>query len=88
MFADEYVIPEGAIIVLCSYGVHRNPDYWERPNEFYPEHFLPEAVAKRPKYSFVPFSAGPRKCPGKLLRTRLIHGSTRVPWNFPLIDSV
>lgn len=64
---DEYVIPKGVGFMVPIFNMHRNPEYWERPNDFYPDHFLSEAVNKRPIYSYVPFSAGPRGCIGKIL---------------------
>lgn len=59
-------MPKGISVVACVYDVHRDPKHWEKPNEFYPEHFLPEAVAKRHPYSYMPFSAGPRSCIGTM----------------------
>ncbi|RZC35180.1 cytochrome P450 4V2-like, partial [Asbolus verrucosus] len=44
------------------YNIHRDPKYWERPEEYYPEHFTATAVSQRHPYAFLPFSAGPRKC--------------------------
>uniref|UniRef100_T1I0Z7 Uncharacterized protein n=2 Tax=Rhodnius prolixus TaxID=13249 RepID=T1I0Z7_RHOPR len=44
--------------------LHKNREIWSHPNEFYPDHFLPEEIAKRPKGSYIPFSLGPRNCPG------------------------
>lgn len=44
---DGYVIPKDTIVLLNSSGVQRHPKYWEKPDEFYPEHFDVEAVAKR-----------------------------------------
>lgn len=46
--------------------MHRDPKYWSHPNSFHPEHFLPENVASRPKYSYMPFSYGLRSCPGMI----------------------
>lgn len=47
--------------------LHRDPDIWTHPDEFYPDHFLPEEAAARPKGSYFPFSWGPRSCPGKCI---------------------
>ena len=44
--------------------MHRHPDFWEHPEQFDPEHFAPEQVAKRPRHAYVPFSHGPRLCIG------------------------
>lgn len=64
-FADGYQIPKDCSVIICIFGIHRSAKHWERPNEFYPEHFLPEAVAKRHPFCYIPFSAGPRMCIGK-----------------------
>lgn len=44
---------------------HRNPEFWETPLEFNPEHFSPEQVADRPRYAYYPFGAGQRICLGQ-----------------------
>ncbi|CAH0559426.1 unnamed protein product [Brassicogethes aeneus] len=59
---DKWVLPKGCTVVLGVYNVHKDPKYWDRPEEFYPKHFLPEATAKRHSYAYLPFSAGPRRC--------------------------
>jgi cytochrome P450 family 4 len=61
---DKITIPRHVTVALGFYIVHRDPKYWERPNEFYPEHFSPEATSRRHPFAFLPFSAGPRKCIG------------------------
>lgn len=38
---------------------HRDPKYWERPDEFYPEHFLDDqGQLLTKKEGFLPFSLG------------------------------
>ncbi|EEZ99364.1 cytochrome P450 4g15 [Tribolium castaneum] len=59
---DKMVIPEGVTVILSIYHAHRSPEHWEKPDEFYPEHFAPEAMSKRHPCAFIPFSAGPRRC--------------------------
>lgn len=62
---EKLTIPENVTVALSIYHAHRNPEFWKKPNEFFPDHFLPEAVSKRHPFAFLPFSAGPRKCIGK-----------------------
>jgi cytochrome P450 len=59
-----YHIPAGSVLFWSQYTVHRHPDFWENPEEFKPERFLPEEVAKRHSYAYIPFSNGPRVCIG------------------------
>ncbi|XP_030751733.1 uncharacterized protein LOC115879181 [Sitophilus oryzae] len=62
----EYFIPKGTTVMVAIHLIHRDPVQWEKPEEFYPEHFMPESVKKRHPYAFVPFSAGARQCLGKI----------------------
>uniref|UniRef100_A0A0A9WXH4 Cytochrome P450 4c21 n=2 Tax=Lygus hesperus TaxID=30085 RepID=A0A0A9WXH4_LYGHE len=62
---DDYVLPEGASIYVMFNILGSDPRYWEKPSLFYPNHFSPENVEKRPKCAFMPFSFGKRGCPGK-----------------------
>ncbi|XP_019875988.1 cytochrome P450 4C1 isoform X2 [Aethina tumida] len=57
-------IPPNTGIVISFFHLHRNPDIYPNPLEYNPDRFLPEEVAKRPNYSFLPFSGGPRNCIG------------------------
>ncbi|XP_073970413.1 cytochrome P450 4C1-like isoform X2 [Rhodnius prolixus] len=61
---DGYTLPAGSSICISLFALQRNKLYWSHPDEFYPDHFLPEEVAKRPKGSCIPFSSGSRSCPG------------------------
>jgi cytochrome P450 len=60
-----FSISEGQSINVPIYCVHRHPDFWERPDEFYPEHFLAEAVKARDKFAYMPFSLGQHRCIGE-----------------------
>ncbi|XP_023014492.2 cytochrome P450 4c3 isoform X2 [Leptinotarsa decemlineata] len=62
---EQWLIPKGCSVMVSIYNIHRNSNYWEKPNEFHPDHFLPDAVGKRHPFAFMPFSAGPRGCLGK-----------------------
>lgn len=59
-----YPISAGTNILMSPYVTHRMSEYWERPQSFYPEHFLPAAIAQRHKFAYLPFGAGPRACIG------------------------
>lgn len=58
------VIPPHANVVLAPFLTHHSTDFWEKPEEFRPERFLPEERKKIPAGAFYPFGLGPRACIG------------------------
>ena len=62
---NNHIIPKGTLLLIDTFSLHMNPDYWEQPDIFEPNRFTPEEIAKRSPYCFVPFSAGPRNCIGQ-----------------------
>jgi cytochrome P450 len=63
--AGEYVIPARAVVIVSPYLVHRDPRWYEDPEEFVPERWTTEERAKRPRHAYLPFGAGPRMCVGE-----------------------
>ena len=59
------VLPKGATLILDLFNSHRDPNYFDQPNEFNPKRFGPKP-SDRPPY-FMPFGAGPRICIGNNL---------------------
>jgi cytochrome P450 len=59
-----YPVKAGSIVGICPYVIHRYPKYWDKPEVFDPERFLPEQAEKRPRYSYLPFGGGARTCIG------------------------
>jgi cytochrome P450 len=62
---DGYHIPAGSLVTVTPYITHRHPEFWHNPEAFDPERFTPEEAAKRPRYAYYPFGAGPRICIGQ-----------------------
>jgi cytochrome P450 len=59
-----YALPKGGILFVSPFVMHRDPRYWDNPEAFDPERFTKENVAKRHKFSYIPFILGPRQCIG------------------------
>ncbi|HTL11513.1 MAG TPA: cytochrome P450, partial [Bdellovibrionota bacterium] len=59
-------IKKGSVVVMSPYVVHRHPAFWDDPERFDPDRFLPQRVQARPKLAYVPFGAGPRFCIGNV----------------------
>ncbi|NXF51019.1 CP2K6 protein, partial [Oceanites oceanicus] len=62
-----YFIPKGTYIVPFLASVLRDKSQWEKPDVFYPEHFLDSEGKFVKKDAFMPFSAGRRTCAGETL---------------------
>ncbi len=55
-------VETGSLVLVIPWLLHRNPTLWDAPDEFRPERFLGPPPAR---YSYVPFSLGPRVCTGQ-----------------------
>jgi cytochrome P450 len=58
-------IPKGSIVTIPPYVMHRDPDYFERPDEFLPSRWDNPTPAMLNAYQ--PFSIGRRNCMGMSL---------------------
>ena len=61
----EYKIPKNTMVFVNLYSVHIDPELWENPEEFRPERWINENGKFSKRSGFVPFSTGPRACPGE-----------------------
>ncbi len=57
-----YDIPAGTEFVSNAWLVHRNPTRWRDPHRYGPARFI---GTRTPGDTYLPFSRGPRGCPGK-----------------------
>ncbi|WP_255646772.1 cytochrome P450 [Inquilinus sp. Marseille-Q2685] len=57
-------VKAGALVIVVPWLLHRHRLFWREPDHFRPERFLPGHPDAPLKYSYVPFSVGPRTCAG------------------------
>jgi len=57
-------LKKGDNISIFIYGLHRNPNYWEAPDEFRPERMTAEKKKAFLPNQYLPFGNGPRLCIG------------------------
>ena len=62
---DGYRIPAKSIMTTLFYVAQKNPVYWDAPERFDPDRFLPERSVDRPAESWCPFGLGGRSCIGE-----------------------
>ena len=80
-----YLVPAGAQVLGNIYSIHHDPRFWDSPDDFIPERFLPQPdgspAAALTGNAFIPFGTGHRRCPGRrfaettvwLHVTRMLH---------------
>ncbi|OEL32894.1 indole-2-monooxygenase [Dichanthelium oligosanthes] len=66
---DGYTIPSGTRVIINEWAISRDPESWEKAEEFMPERFMDGGSAtavdfRGNDFQFVPFGAGRRMCPG------------------------
>jgi len=59
-----YCVPAGTQVYLSQWAVHRDPRYYDNPEEFNPGRWTDGLEKRLPKYAYFPFGGGPRLCIG------------------------
>ncbi|XP_069584427.1 cytochrome P450 2K4-like isoform X1 [Ranitomeya imitator] len=62
-----YFFPKGTVVFPLLHSILRDKVYFEKPDEFYPEHFLDSNGNFKKTEAFIPFSIGKRSCAGETL---------------------
>ncbi len=86
---DGYSIPAGTTVTLCSYTLHRHPDFWRNPEEFNPDRFSTGSSEKQIREAYFPFGGGPRYCIGSnfaMMEAQLILAMIARRYRLKLVD--
>ncbi|XP_063548878.1 cytochrome P450 6j1-like [Cydia strobilella] len=86
--SEPFKITKGTPIVIPAGAIHKDPKYYPDPDKFDPERFTEEEVAKRPRFAFLPFGDGPKKCIGaRLVALHIKAAIIKILDNFKLTPS-
>ncbi|XP_069461906.1 24-hydroxycholesterol 7-alpha-hydroxylase [Ambystoma mexicanum] len=89
---NNYIVPEGDMLMLSPYWVHRNPKYFSEPEKFQPERWKKANLGKNVFLDgFVAFGGGRYQCPGRwfaLMEIHLVLVSILYRFEFVMLDPV
>ncbi len=57
-------VKRGTMVMIAPWTIHRHRLYWEAPETFDPDRWLPERAGELTKDAYIPFGIGPRVCVG------------------------
>jgi cytochrome P450 len=60
-----YPVPAGTLVIMNQWVMHRDPRYFDNPEEFEPDRWADDLAKRLPTYAYFPFGGGPRVCIGK-----------------------
>jgi cytochrome P450 len=84
----DYVVPKGAMVLVSQYVMHRDPRYYDAPDEFRPERWENGFQERLPRGAYFPFSAGDRHCIGEGFawqESLLVLATLIERWRFNLV---
>ena len=59
-----YRLPVGANVVMSPWIIHRDPRFFEDPDQFKPDRWTAQTTQQLPRFAYFPFGGGPRLCIG------------------------
>ena len=83
-----YLVPAGTTIFMSQWVIQRDGRYFEEPEKFDPDRWLPERAVDRPKMAYFPFGGGPRICIGNtfaMLESILVLATVARQWSMKLV---
>lgn len=78
-------IKQGEELVISSWLLHHNPEFFPEPNEFNPARWQNDLRSRLPRGVYLPFSTGARNCLGEhfaMLEMILVLASLLQRWKF------
>lgn len=57
-------VPKGTTVFISQWVMHRDPRYFDAPQEFRPERWADGLAKRLPRFAYFPFGGGPRVCIG------------------------
>ncbi|MBL4805755.1 MAG: cytochrome P450 [Rhodobacteraceae bacterium] len=58
------IAKKGSMVILSPWHLHRHERLWDKPDDFDPDRWQTENGKTCQREAYIPFSAGPRVCPG------------------------
>jgi len=59
-----YAVTKGMGVAMAQWVVHRDPRWYDAPEEFRPERWEDDLLKRLPRFAYFPFGGGPRQCIG------------------------
>jgi cytochrome P450 len=59
-----YPVKKGMGIAMAQWVVHRDPRWYDAPEDFRPERWGGDLLKRLPRFAYFPFGGGPRQCIG------------------------
>jgi len=59
-----YPLTKGMGVAMAQWVVHRDPRWYDAPEEFRPQRWEGDLLKRLPKFAYFPFGGGPRQCIG------------------------
>ena len=59
-----YPVTKGMGVAMAQWVVHRDPRWYDAPQEFLPERWENDLWKRLPRFAYFPFGGGPRQCIG------------------------
>jgi cytochrome P450 len=83
-----YPVTKGMGVAMAQWVVHRDPRWYDAPEEFRPERWENDLWKRLPRFAYFPFGGGPRQCIGNafaLMEATLILATIALKFRLRLV---
>jgi cytochrome P450 len=84
-----FSVPKGSGVSFAQWTVHRDPRWYDAPEEFRPERWEGDLLKRLPRFAYFPFGGGPRQCIGNtfaLMESDLVLATIAQHFRFRLVE--
>src|SRR5438105_127991 len=85
-----YPVKKGMGVAMAQWVIHRDPRWYDAPEEFRPERWEGDFIKKIPRFAYFPFGGGPRLCIGNnfaLMEATLILATVAQKYRLRLVPN-